>query len=125
MLTCWAGGPKATALSLRGSEEIREAAIRSVSAAFGVTRAKVARGIAGWWAHDWQRDPFSRGAYSYAAVEGDESAKRLARPIAGTLFLAGEAYDEEGANGTVHGAIASGRAAARKARRSLARQARR
>ena len=37
----------------------------------------------------------------------------LARPLETTLFFAGEATDTAGHNGTVHGAIASGRRAAK------------
>ena len=37
----------------------------------------------------------------------------LAKPVAGTLFFAGEATDTTGRTGTVDGAIASGRRAAR------------
>jgi monoamine oxidase len=37
----------------------------------------------------------------------------LASPIDNTLFFAGEATDTTGHNGTVHGAIASGRRAAK------------
>jgi monoamine oxidase len=37
----------------------------------------------------------------------------LGRPIEDTLFFAGEATDTDGHNGTVHGAIASGKRAAR------------
>jgi len=36
----------------------------------------------------------------------------LAAPLAGTLFFAGEATDSRGEQGTVHGAIASGKRAA-------------
>ncbi|MFN2385354.1 MAG: FAD-dependent oxidoreductase [Thermoanaerobaculia bacterium] len=60
---------------------------------------------------DWSRDPFARGAYSYALVGGAEAARQLARPISAALFFAGEATDPE-QNGTVSGAIASGRRAA-------------
>jgi monoamine oxidase len=59
--------------------------------------------------HDWIADPFSRGAYSYARVGGDDASKRLARPVEDTLYFAGEAADPEGRTGTVHGAIATGR----------------
>jgi monoamine oxidase len=62
--------------------------------------------------HDWQNDPFSRGAYSYGKVGGDGMNVALARPIDNTLFFAGEATDVSGHNGTVHGAIASGNRAA-------------
>jgi monoamine oxidase len=62
--------------------------------------------------HDWQNDPFSRGAYSYGRVGGDGAEQALATPIENTLFFAGEATDFGGHNGTVHGAIASGHRAA-------------
>jgi Monoamine oxidase len=73
------------------------------------------------YAHDWINDPFARGAYSYARVGGEEAAKKLARPIASTLFFAGEAADPQGRNGTVHGAIATGKRAASLVARNLRR----
>jgi len=69
--------------------------------------------------HDWQEDPFSRGAYSYAAVGGIGAARKLAKPVAGTLFFAGEATNSDGYNGTVHGAIATGLRAAKELLQSL------
>jgi monoamine oxidase len=63
--------------------------------------------------HDWQNDPFSRGAYSYGKVGADGAQQELSHPVEDTLFFAGEATDTTGHNGTVHGAIASGRRAAR------------
>lgn len=62
--------------------------------------------------HDWQTDPFSRGAYSYGKVGSRGAQQALAAPIESTLFFAGEATDISGHNGTVHGAIASGYRAA-------------
>jgi monoamine oxidase len=71
--------------------------------------------------HDWTHDPFSRGAYSYVAVDGMASARRLGRPfLDGKLWLAGEATESGSARGTVHGAIRSGkRVAARILRDTL------
>jgi monoamine oxidase len=63
--------------------------------------------------HDWQSDPFSRGAYSYGTVGSDGVQQALASPIENVLFFAGEATDATGHNGTVHGAIASGHRAAK------------
>ena len=60
-----------------------------------------------------------RGAYSYVRVGGDSARKQLARPIEQTLFFAGEATDTAGEAGTVAGALASGRRAAREVLRSL------
>ena len=62
-------------------------------------------------------DPYSRGAYSYMVVGGSDSPGKLARPVQETLFFAGEASDAEGRTGTVHGAIGSGRRAAKQALR--------
>lgn len=64
------------------------------------------------YVHDWQSDPFSRGAYSYAKVGAGGAQARLAAPVENTLFFAGEATDTSGYNGTVHGAVASGYRAA-------------
>jgi monoamine oxidase len=67
--------------------------------------------------HDWQADSFSRGAYSYAGVGGTRAHKELGKPMAATLFFAGEATNGE-ETGTVSGAISSGKRAARELLRS-------
>lgn len=64
------------------------------------------------YTHDWQTDPFSRGAYSYVKVGGDRAQSVLAAPLDNHLFFAGEATDISGHHGTVHGAIATGKRAA-------------
>jgi monoamine oxidase len=69
--------------------------------------------------HDWQSDPFARGAYSWAKVGADGAQEALAAPVENTLFFAGEATDTTGHNGTVHGAIASGQRAAAEILRSV------
>lgn len=61
--------------------------------------------------HDWQADPFSRGAYSYVKAGAADAPANLSRPVKDTLFFAGEAADVTGNNGTVHGAIASAKRA--------------
>jgi len=63
--------------------------------------------------HDWQSDPFSRGAYSYGKAGANRALQILSRSLENTLFFAGEATDTTGHNGTVHGAMASGYRAAR------------
>jgi len=68
--------------------------------------------------HDWRADPFARGAYSYIGVGGIGAPRALARPVEGTLFFAGEATDGPQI-GTVAGALASGRRAAREVLRVL------
>ena len=119
VLIGWHGGPGARALSLKAPEEIEEIAIASLARQFGVAPRRMRGMVEAAWMHDWQHDPFSRGAYSYQGVGGIDAPAALARPLRGTLFFAGEASDAEGRTGTVHGAIASGRRAAAEAERSL------
>jgi len=87
--------------------------------ALGTTRRRLEGLVEGCWTHDWRADPFARGAYSYLPVGGVEAQESLARPVEGTLFFAGEATNTEGHNGTVHGALATGRRAAREVLDSL------
>jgi monoamine oxidase len=61
----------------------------------------------------WHSDPFSFGSYSFNAVGSrPNQRRRLATPLSGKLFFAGEAT-EENYFGTVHGAYLSGLRAAK------------
>lgn len=91
---------------------IVEQAIRTLHRLLGVGVSELEGLLEQAYCHNWQTDPFSRGAYSYGIVGGDGAERALAKPINGTLFFAGEATDTGGHNGTVHGAIASGHRAA-------------
>lgn len=108
----WAGGPNAARLISRGASDVQGRAVRALARQLGMRRQRLEGLVEHCWYHDWEHDPFSRGAYSHALVGGSGAAKRLARPVANTLFFAGEAADHAGRNGTVHGAIGSGRHAA-------------
>jgi monoamine oxidase len=117
ILTGWAGGHAADAL-LAESEEARvDRALDSMSAAFGVSRKRIDDSLVSTFSYDWQQDPFSRGAYAYAAVGGEDAHDALAKPVRQTLFFAGEATSSD-QTGTVAGAIESGYRAARQALRS-------
>jgi len=109
VMTGWAGGHAADRLLAEG--DVIERGITSLASILGVPRRRVASKLDAAHTHDWQADPFSRGAYSYAGVGGSEAYRALARPVASTLFFAGEATSDQ--TGTVAGAIASGRRAAR------------
>ena len=111
-LTGWCGGPQARALAGRPLGEVRAVALASLAAGLGTNARRLAARVTGAWTHDWTRDPFARGAYSYTRVGGGSAAKRLARPVDRTLFFAGEATDDE-RSGTVEGALRSGERAAR------------
>ena len=73
---------------------------------------KIREALVANYAHDWMKDPFALGAYSYAPARMVDMPKRLAAPMSETLLFAGEATETEGEQGTVHGALASGERAA-------------
>ena len=113
VVTAWAGGRRALALSTLTEAERVGSAIEVLRIALGVDASRLRGELRGGFCHDWQSDPFARGAYSYAGVGGRHAGNDLAAPVDATLFFAGEATQSDGRNATVHGAIASGQRAAK------------
>ena len=122
LILAWVGGSPARKLVSLGDDEVTARAIGARARVFSLSRRDASRLVVGSWTHNWVRDPFARGAYSYITVGGQDAPAKLARPLRRTLFFAGEATDAEGRTGTVHGAIASGRRAARQALGALTRR---
>lgn len=111
-LTAWAGGPKAELLQGKSTETLVTAAAHSLASALAIDKRTVEGAVEGWFHHDWMHDSWSRGAYSYVTAGGEAAQQALAAPVDDTLFFAGEALNAEGAIGTVHGAMQTGRRAA-------------
>ncbi|CAN5395752.1 NAD(P)/FAD-dependent oxidoreductase [soil metagenome] len=109
-LTGWIGGSRAEGRSCDRASLMRDA-IASLSQTFHVPAEQIADEILDVYVHDWEHDPFSRGAYSYVAAGGAAAPGLLAEPIDDTLFFAGE-HTHTGLIGTVAGAIKSGYRAA-------------
>ena len=112
LLVGWVGGPPAAELCALPDAEIERIALHDLALHLGTTYERLTGLVRGSWMHNWEHDPFSRGAYSYAVVGGSGAARRLARPIEQTIFFAGEATNTEGHSGTVEGALATGSRAA-------------
>src|SRR5213594_1495583 len=89
-----------------------ERSLVALSEVFAVPRRELEELLDASASHDWRADPFARGAYSYIGVGGNGAPRALGPPVDGTLFFAGEATNGEQI-GTVAGALASGRRAAR------------
>ncbi len=112
LLAAWLGGPRVATADPQGDvAHLAQQAVRSLDALFG-KQWDVADELEAVYCHDWQRDPFARGAYSYAGVGGSTAREELAAPVDDTLFFAGEATDIEGEAATVTGALQSGERAA-------------
>jgi monoamine oxidase len=114
LIVAWAAGPKVIALHNASQTELIELARDGFASLFDEP-AQVQSEFESGFMHDWARDPFSRGAYSYLRVGAGDARIALAAPVDGTLFFAGEATSSDGQGGTVNGALETGERAGREA----------
>ena len=112
MLIAWAPADAAESLSHLSDSEICEQAVQALARVFHLPLAHCREELISAHTHNWQTDPYSRGAYSYVAVGGSDVQREFAAPLDNKLFFAGEATNFDGHHGTVHGAIATGYRAA-------------
>jgi monoamine oxidase len=118
LLTAWAGGPRAVELAGSSRDELIEHALVSVQTVL-TAGPEVRDELAAAYTHDWLRDPYAWGAYSYITVGGSGAPAELAQPLRDTLYFAGEAA-HPGESGTVEAALQSGRRAAREIAKQFA-----
>jgi monoamine oxidase len=111
-LTGWMGGG---GMEHPAESKVFENSWKTLGQALNMPPERLRSKLIRWRAHDWQSDPYSRGAYSYVTAGGLDAPAELARPVDGTLFFAGEHTDTAGHWGTVHAALSSGYRAARQA----------
>jgi monoamine oxidase len=112
-ITAWAGGPDARALSKLDEVALFNAALESLAQGIRSDFARCRSALVEAHYHDFNRDPFTLGAYSYVRPGGEDAARALGEPWAGTVFFAGEALDLQYPS-TVAGALGSGEHTARK-----------
>ena len=113
MIIGWCGGSRAEGLLVESDHTVMDSALESLSRIVGMPRKGIEDLLEESYMQNWQRDPFSLGAYSYIPLNGLSAPHELAAPIDNTLFFAGEATNTEGHHGTVHGALATGSRAAK------------
>jgi monoamine oxidase len=119
MIVVWSGGRRGAALAQLSADERRDRALASAARMFGAPHKTLTRLLVESWTHNWEDDPFARGAYSYPMVGGSKAGESLTRPVRGTIYFAGEATVDEADSGTVHGAIRSGHRVASQVARHL------
>jgi len=108
LLTGWAGGTRADRLSLESEDSLLDHSLESLSHILTTSKQFLEESLEQFYTHNWHKDPFTAGAYSYVPVGGLKSQSELAKPLEDTLFFAGEATNYMGHHATVHGAIATG-----------------
>jgi monoamine oxidase len=114
VMTGWCAGPHTDHLLGKPRAEIVGTALADLSRIVGLRQDRLNEMLETAYFHDWHEDPFARGAYSYVPVGALGAREALAEPAGKTLCFAGEATEVNGHSATVHGAIASGKRAARR-----------
>ncbi len=109
LITAWRGGPRAAAMP---ADQLKQLAITDAGQLFSLSETELKSRLVGAYCHDWQSDPYARGAYSYVPAGSLAASVMMSHPQADTLFFAGEHTDIEGHWGTVHAALHSGLRAA-------------
>jgi len=108
------GGHLATDLEAGGERAFFDFALSELTGLFGNAFAGRVKPIQ---IHPWGSDPFARGSYSYAVPGMAACREKLASPVDGRLFFAGEACSRSEFS-TAHGAFITGVAAADQAIRA-------
>lgn len=102
------GGPTARALEDEGLDAAAAFAVEELVSVFGHDVARRLRPVS---MTGWVRDPWTRGAYSYARPGRADARTALAAPVEDRLFFAGEACSVRNP-ASCHGAWETGVAAA-------------
>jgi monoamine oxidase len=123
IITGWLGGPKAAALQSAAARDADRPALlgtclETLAKAFNRPLAELEALLSSWHTHDWQKDPYAHGAYSYVPAGALDAPERMTQPVEDSLYFAGEHTDVTGHWGTVHAALQSGTLAAERLLRS-------
>ena len=106
-LNGWMAGPPSENYKASGEEHLKQIAIKSLSAIFGISKDLLHQGIKAMVVTDWSKDDWSMGGYSYDTIDSKQAKKIMSQPEANKLFFAGEALYDGKNNGTVEAAFES------------------
>ena len=109
MLTGWIGGPRTAQFASDSDEDILQKSLESISYIFGTTKAEIEKELKAFKVIDWAKNPYERGGYTYATVDGMKLRSELGKPVEDTLYFAGEAFYHGPEMGTVEAALVSGK----------------
>ncbi len=112
IITGWSAGPKADSLLGLHPSAVIKRAVEQLARVTGIGLERLEASLIDGDYHDWHSDSYARGAYSYTPAGALPARDTMAQPVQETLFFAGEATENRGHSGTVHGAIATGTRAA-------------
>lgn len=108
VLTGWLAGPRTKKMAACSEIELVDLGLASLAGIFGLPAQQLKQDMIAARAIDWGKDPFARGAYSYATLGTRQAQSELARWDGGAVLLSGEAHYRGPDMGTVEAALASG-----------------
>ena len=113
VLTGWFAGPKADRVSSLTPTELVDMGLAALAEIFDLPADRIRRDLLAARAINWGKDPFARGAYSYATPKTRAGQLAMSKPDGGGIFFAGEALYAGPDMGTVEAALANGLETAR------------
>jgi monoamine oxidase len=112
VLTGWYPQSRPDHAEARSEQDYVQIALEALAKTFGAPVDEIKRELVASQAIDWQNDPYSRGAYSYATPRTSEAQALLSDPAGSAVYFCGEALYAGPYIGTVEAALASGQKAA-------------
>ncbi|MGJ4995904.1 flavin monoamine oxidase family protein [Bradyrhizobium sp. HKCCYLS3077] len=113
VLTGWLAGPPTHAFAAMTEPELIACGLSALASIFARPASALRQELIAARAVDWSKDPFARGAYSYATLASHQAQDALSRAD-GPLLISGEALYRGRDMGTVEAALASGLDTARR-----------
>ncbi|MGV3706071.1 MAG: flavin monoamine oxidase family protein [Arcticibacter sp.] len=105
----WIAGPAAAKFDQCTDKNVIDEAIAALALTFGVNEDFLIDQIEDSYIFNWNTNPFSKGGYAFATLEGAQALEVLNAGVEDTIFFAGEAMYSGPHGGTVEAALISGR----------------
>lgn len=113
VLTGWFAGPRTQSMSGLDEAQLIKTGVASLAKLFQLQSAQLEQGLVAARAINWSKDPFARGAYSYATTQTRQALPVIDDLGDSPIRFAGEAFYRGKDIGTVEAALANGLATAR------------
>ena len=113
------GGSKAIQFANEPDEFFLGKAIESLAGIFAISPDIIKNGLKEVRICNWKKEPWSRGAYSYAMAGFDKAKATCSKSVQNRIYFTGEAYYDGPYPGTVEAAVVSGKLTARQLIREI------
>ncbi|RXK86010.1 flavin monoamine oxidase family protein [Filimonas effusa] len=109
VLSGWLGGPSAKEYAGYTDEMLLQTALACLARIFDLEISDLEEHLDNGAIFNWQNDVFTKGAYSYDLPGSAAARQLLNKPVADTLYFAGEALYDGNSPGTVEAALTTGK----------------